>query len=105
LFSESGSNFVSNSNFKIKECETEIIVTVSITDHGYDYSRCTKCKITASSTYLQLPVTIVKYMEQNHQGAVINKISKEYFGYEIGVLDADHEYRFNRAGQYIGWDD
>ena len=52
-----------------------------------------------------IPATIMKYMEQNHQEAIINKISKEYFGYRIGVLGADHEYRFNKAGQYIGWDD
>lgn len=52
-----------------------------------------------------IPSAITAYIEGNHQGAVINKISKERSGYEIGLWGTGYEYKFSKTGAYIGWDD
>jgi len=54
-----------------------------------------------------IPPAITAYVEKNFQGAILNKISKESNGYEIGISGTNNEYKFNNAGQYrhMEWDD
>ena len=52
-----------------------------------------------------VPPSITAYVQQNKPNTPITKISKEDYGYEIGLLGSIYEYRFNKAGVYIGLDD
>ncbi len=51
-----------------------------------------------------VPAAIAQYIKANHPGAVITKIDKERYGYEI-ELSNELDLKFNRNGQIIGFDD
>jgi len=52
-----------------------------------------------------IPVAIISHMHQIDENAIISKISKEGFGYEVQVTGSPYVYRFNKSGQYMGLDD
>ncbi len=51
-----------------------------------------------------VPQTIATYVKANYPDAKIIKIDKERYGYEI-ELDNDLNLRFNKKGNFIGFDD
>ena len=61
------------------------------------------CKTTAVPAAL-IPEAIVQYVQANFAGAVITKIDKERYGYEI-ELSNDIDLKFNKQGALIGMDD
>ena len=61
------------------------------------------CKKTAVPNSL-VPVAIQDYVKQNFADALIVKIDKERYGYDI-ELSNDLELKFNTSGQLIGMDD
>ena len=61
------------------------------------------CKTTAVPAAL-IPEAIAQYVQANFAGAVITKIDKERYGYEI-ELSNDIDLKFNKQGALIGMDD
>ena len=51
-----------------------------------------------------IPAAIAQYVKANHPGALITKIDKERYGYEI-ELSNDLELKFNKKGQLFAIDD
>jgi len=51
-----------------------------------------------------IPAAIAKYVKNSYPDAVIVKIDKERYGYEI-ELSNDLDLRFNKSGKLIGIDD
>ena len=51
-----------------------------------------------------VPVVIAQYVKTNFSGAVITKIDKERYGYDI-ELSNDLELKFNKKGQVMEIDD
>ena len=61
------------------------------------------CKMTAVPEAL-VPQAIAQYVASNFPDAVVTKIDKERFGYEI-ELSNDLELKFNKAGVLLSMDD
>lgn len=61
------------------------------------------CKTSAVPAAL-VPAAISQFVKTNHPDAIIVKIDKERYGYEI-ELSNDLELRFNKSGQLVGIDD
>ncbi|MBO4315555.1 MAG: PepSY-like domain-containing protein [Prevotella sp.] len=61
------------------------------------------CQLKAVPAAL-IPATISQFVKTNHPDAIIVKIDKERYGYDI-ELSNDLELKFNKKGQLIGIDD
>ena len=61
------------------------------------------CKFSAVPAAL-VPAAIANYVQTNFAGALITKIDKEYYGYEI-ELSTDLELKFDRNGNLMYIDD
>ena len=83
------------------ECELDDGTTIEFHRNGkWDKVDCHMTAVPAAI----VPQAIQQYVQANFAGAVITKIDKERYGYEI-ELSNEYDLKFNRQGILIGMDD